>query len=100
MAVDRKTPAAARHHVVAALEAHGVDDDLLHTVELLVSEVVTNFVEHENSPLVDVTVDVELAVRVTVSGIAGLPSEALVHPIGAPPASSHGGRGLSILDSL
>jgi serine phosphatase RsbU (regulator of sigma subunit)/anti-sigma regulatory factor (Ser/Thr protein kinase) len=100
VAVDRKAPAAARRHVTAALEAQNVDDDVVGIVELLVSEVVTNFVQHENSPLVEVTVTVDRAVKVNVSGIAGLPSVALVHPAGPPALSSEGGRGLSILDTL
>jgi serine phosphatase RsbU (regulator of sigma subunit)/anti-sigma regulatory factor (Ser/Thr protein kinase) len=102
VAIDQNAPASARRHAASALQDQSVENDVVDTVELLVSEVVTNFVRHENSPNVDVDVSVgdDRAVTVAVSGVSGLPSTGLVHPTGMPELTSESGRGLSILDAL
>jgi serine phosphatase RsbU (regulator of sigma subunit)/anti-sigma regulatory factor (Ser/Thr protein kinase) len=102
MAVDLHAPAVARAHVVRTLQAHSVGDDVRDVVELLVSEVVTNVVRHQPSRYVEVevAVDGDHAVTVTVSGGDGLASVAFVHPPGLPDPTSESGRGLEMLDSL
>ena len=103
MPVNLHAPALARAHVTRALQASAVDDDALQVVRLLVSELVTNVVRHETSRLVevDVTVDADHAVSVTVSGGDALASVAFINPPGLPdPASEDGRGGLDRLDSL
>src|SRR5450631_2105477 len=105
---DPTAPGTARGHVVRALQANAVGDDMVGVVEVLVSEVVTNVIRHANASLADVeveldvevTVDAAHSVTVTVSGGASAPSIALVYPPGRPESSSESGRGLKMLDAL
>lgn len=105
---DPTAPGTSRGHVVRALQANAVGDDMVRVVELLVSEVVTNFIQHANASLahvevelhVEVTADAAHSVTVTVSGGASAPSIALVYPPEWPESSSESGRGLAMLDAL
>jgi serine phosphatase RsbU (regulator of sigma subunit)/anti-sigma regulatory factor (Ser/Thr protein kinase) len=102
MTVGRDTPSSIRRQVASALRASSVGDDVQADVELLVSEVVSNVIRHEDSIAVDVevSVDADYGVTVTVTSGGSAPSVALVHPSGPPESSSESGRGLDVLDSL
>ena len=84
------------------MQANAVGDEAQADVELLVSEIVTNVLRHENSLVVnvDVSVDVDSAVTVTVTGGQSAPSAPLIHPADRLETCSASGRGLGILDSL
>jgi serine phosphatase RsbU (regulator of sigma subunit)/anti-sigma regulatory factor (Ser/Thr protein kinase) len=95
--------ASIRGKVVRALRLNGVAEGVRDDVELLVSELVANVIRHERASMVnvDVTVDVDRGVTVTVTGVVATePAVALVHPPGAPDLMSEGGRGLHLLDLL
>ena len=99
--VDRDAPAAARKQVVRALYANAVGAAVAADVAVLVEELVSNVVAHENAPLVtiELAVEVDGVVTVLVSGAGGEASVALTHPDPAGP-SGPGGRGARVLDSL
>jgi serine phosphatase RsbU (regulator of sigma subunit)/anti-sigma regulatory factor (Ser/Thr protein kinase) len=101
VAVDHHVADSVRREVTRALQAGSVRDDVRADVELLVTELVSNVVRHEDARVinVEVTVDIGGAVTVTVTGGISEPSAALVHAAGRPALSSAGGRGLLILDS-
>ncbi|MDQ2750801.1 MAG: SpoIIE family protein phosphatase [Actinomycetota bacterium] len=100
--VDVHAPGSARALIRRTLRGSGVADEVLSTAELLTSEVVTNVVRHQSSRTVevDVTVENDQAVTVTVWGGAGMASMALVDPPGLPDQTSANGRGLEMLDAL
>lgn len=102
MSVGRDTPSSVRRQVASALRASSVGSDVQADVELLVSEVVSNVIRHEDSLAVDVdvSVDADFGVTVTVTSGGSAPSMPLVHPAGPPDSSSESGRGLDVLDSL
>jgi serine phosphatase RsbU (regulator of sigma subunit)/anti-sigma regulatory factor (Ser/Thr protein kinase) len=100
--VGPEAPANVRRRLARALQANGVEEDVQDDVQLMVSELVSNVIRHENSPTIRVVVAVDGggAVTVTVTGASAVPSAALVHPAGPPPTSSVSGRGLGVVDSL
>jgi serine phosphatase RsbU (regulator of sigma subunit)/anti-sigma regulatory factor (Ser/Thr protein kinase) len=102
LAVNTKAPGTARQHVRQIAQAQAVGDDVLGVVQLLVSELVTNVLRHERSTLVDVEVlvDADLAVTVTVCGSAGTVALPMLHPMPSTDTSRSTGRGLAILDAL
>ncbi|WP_328868702.1 ATP-binding protein [Streptomyces sp. NBC_00287] len=95
------TPAAvtaARHQTVDAIAGWKaeLDDEVLHTAELVVSELVTNAVQHTHTGQVSVTVRVAGAVlRIEVSDS----SPVLPRP-GLPDGHSERGRGLFLVTAL
>ena len=102
IAVDTHAPGAARRHVEHLAHGWAVEDDVVAVAQLLVSELVTNVLRHESSTLVDVDVviDVDRAVTVTVCGSEGTLALPVVHPLLSTDASRTNGRGLIILDAL
>lgn len=95
-------PGAARNGVAKRLNGT-LDDELLETLRLLVSEVATNCVQHAHADaraLIDVAVSLPPgAVRVELSTV-GPPFERPPGSPQKPDASEADGRGLFIVDSL
>jgi anti-sigma regulatory factor (Ser/Thr protein kinase) len=93
-----RAPQAARHAVRTALDAWNLDDDTADTVVLVVSELVTNAVEHAQAPLaLHLHRDHGHGVWVAVSDGGPAPHEG---PWTASCTPSEHGRGLTILDAL
>ncbi len=103
--VGPAAPSFVRRSVGQLLQENAVSDETQGDVELLVSELVSNVIRHEDVGMINVgvTVDAARAVTVTVTGSGEAnraPSAALVHPTGPPDSASSTGRGLGVLDSL
>ncbi|WP_019075693.1 ATP-binding protein [Streptomyces hokutonensis] len=95
------TPTAVttvRHQAMNAItgwEAE-LDDELMHTVELLISELVTNAVRHAGPGQISMTVRlVEAVLRVEVSD-----SSPALPQLGFPDECSENGRGLFLVAAL
>jgi serine phosphatase RsbU (regulator of sigma subunit)/anti-sigma regulatory factor (Ser/Thr protein kinase) len=102
VAVDHHAAMTARRQVCAVLQTASTRDEVRVDVELLVTELVSNLIRHEQSPTMSIDVAVDVAGSVTVSVTGGLndPVAALVHAREMPEPSAENGRGLVILDSL
>ncbi len=102
LVVDAKAPGAARQHALQIAQDRAVHDDVVGVVQLLVSELVTNVLQHQRSALVDVevTVDANHAVTVAVCGSAGGLAVPMLHPMPSTDVLRTSGRGLAILDTL
>ena len=86
----------ARRFVADTLGAWGCDDEVVETVRLLVSELVTNAVQNSEGPLLLCVRDGggEVTVEVTDRSTYALPLP------GSPTPESESGRGLVLLDAL
>jgi anti-sigma regulatory factor (Ser/Thr protein kinase) len=91
---DASSPAAARRFVRELLASWGLSD-LTETVELLVSEVVTNVVRHAQTDGSIVVTRSAFGVRVEVSDSAGGEPTPL-----SPEPRQPSGRGLSIVNAM
>ncbi|MEV7676658.1 ATP-binding protein [Streptomyces sp. NPDC088752] len=93
-----ETAAAARHIVIDALDAWQVDPDVCDSVVLVVSELVTNAVEHAEPPLaLHLRHEDTDGIRVAVSD--GGPSRSAGAWTASCEEDEHG-RGLNIVDAL
>ena len=92
---DTQTPRAARRFVAQALSGWDSDEDLTDTVNLLVSELVTNAVLHAGS-------EVEVMVRLTATAARIEVTDASGDSIAPRDATSEedSGRGLALVGSL
>ncbi|MEV7973834.1 ATP-binding protein [Cellulomonas sp. NPDC089187] len=89
----RESVPVARRWVVRALAGRELPADLIATVELLVSELVTNAVRHAQTEAVSIAVEVDPdGVRVEVQDDDPLPPSLIAAGPGDP-----GGRGLGML---
>ncbi len=94
---DGRAPRDARRLVANLAGAAGVDDELLETALLLVTELVTNAVVHGGGA-VGVSVEVhEGVLSVRVSDAASGPLLVMARPAGE---LAEGGRGLQLVDAL
>ena len=99
---DPQAVASLRRRVSAALQAACVSDAVHDDAELLVSELMTNVVCHQDAGtmIVEVSIDLAGSATVSVTGGFGDLSPALVNAPALPDHTREGGRGLFIVDSL
>ena len=102
VAGDPHAISTVRSKVSGAMQAAGVTDLVHDDAELLVTELMSNVVRHQDAGAmsVDVSIAVDGSATVSVTGGIGELSAALVRPPALPAQSSEGGRGLFIVDSV
>jgi serine phosphatase RsbU (regulator of sigma subunit)/anti-sigma regulatory factor (Ser/Thr protein kinase) len=102
VAVDEHTTALVRAQLSQAMGSHPVADDVRADVNQMVTELLTNVIQHEDARVVSVeaAVSPDGAVLVSVTGGTSEPATLLMHPAGLPDQSSVTGRGLVMLDAL
>ncbi|WP_129841406.1 ATP-binding protein [Streptomyces sp. RFCAC02] len=97
----------ARRLLVGAMEAAGVDPEIVHEVSVALSEACSNAVRHggERAGVYRVTASIHgdvCRIEVTDSG-PGFPPGGWLPPVAAPPAArdpAPGGRGLGLIEAL
>jgi anti-sigma regulatory factor (Ser/Thr protein kinase) len=95
VAVGPQAPAQARHRIVTCLREWGFGDSRwLDCVAVVVSEVVTNAVQHGGGSFVDITLDAQAA-----PVVLSVADESAAEPRRREP-DDRGGRGLVLLDAL
>ena len=90
--------AGIRSGVRTYVENAGGDADVADDLELVVSELATNVIEHTSSDTI--TVDIERTHAAWVIEVADVDDRSLLDDVTLPPATSLTGRGLFVVRSL